>query len=802
MDEPGKAKLSEFALQRSAEEKAALVEIGRIVNSSTSMEEVFARFVGAARRVLTWDRLSVATVDARSGLLELVLVDGIHIESATVGLAFPIATHHLEDLRQSRAPVVLTGDQLELASRRRPFLRLLMDAGLRSVIAAPLVCDGAVVGSLTLGRRDPDGYAGRDLSLAESVGGQIAGAMARAQLLKLTRREAEERRVLAEVALAVNSELELERIYESVADGVKRLLPYDRIVITESGADDDTLKSVYVSGTPVKGHEKGVIFRHSAPTDGGPRWRRVLATGGPGEAPLPAHIQSTGLVSWVQVPMGGAANPLGFLSLRSKQPYCYSERDADLLDQFAGHVASAIRNARLLATSRKEAHERAVLNEISRIVSSSLDLEPVFPAFAEQVRKVLEFDRLVISGIDPEEDSVIDMCTYGVAIPEYDASRRYKLSQTIQIRAVQSRAPFIVEDFWAQDQPGLQTSAIHRSAGLRSSIITPLISNDRVIGSLNLKAKRPGAYQPEHIGVVERIANQIAGAVAASQLYSAAVLLGKERELRSRVETEKQELERISDAKSEFLSTVSHELKTPLASILGFADVLAKNRAGNLDPRQVEQVNLIQRNGRRLAVLINDLVDVSSIDAGKFDIHPSEFDAVELVQEIAKKFAEEVAARAQRIVVKTPPTSIWLMADRARLAQVLENLVNNASKYSPPRTQIDIEASVDHNRLALIVRDRGSGISEADRRRLFTYFFRAKNVATRSASGAGLGLVISKRIVDLHGGAITVDSQEGVGSTFQVLIPGVILLSSDPADVGTDPVASADPPPVLSSSAD
>lgn len=797
MDEPARDRPSEFALQRSAEEKAALVEIGRIVNSSTSMEEVFVRFLGAARRVLSWDRLTVATVDPRSGLLELVLVDGTQIDAAKLGRIGPVSDHVLEDLRQSRASIILTGATLVEASRRRPGLKLLVDAGLKSVLATPLVCDGAVVGGLTLSRRDADGYGGRDLPLAESVGSQIAGAVARSQLLKITRREAEERRVLAEIALAVNSDLDLERVYESVADGVRRLLPYDRIVITESVLETEKLKSVYVRGIPIAGHETGVVFDHPEQSAAVERWQRLIVSGSPEEPPPGPRIRDAGLVSWVQVPLGGAARRLGYLSLRSKKPYCYDDRDADLLDQFAGHVALAIRNAQLLAASRGEANERAVLNEISRVVSSSLDLGPVFPAFAEQVRKVLEFDRIVISGIDPEEDSVVDLCSFGVAIPEYDSSRRYKLSQTIQARAVQSRSPFTVDDFWTEDPPGLQTASIHRQVGLRSSIIAPLISNDRVIGSLNLKSRRTGAYGPDQVATIERLANQIAGAVAASQLYSAAVLLGRERELRTRVETEKQELERISDAKSDFLATVSHELKTPLASILGFADVLAKNRAGNLDPRQVEQVNLIQRNGRRLAVLINDLVDVSSIDAGSFDIHPEEFDAVELVQESARRFASEVLGRSQRIAVKTPPSSIWVMADRARIAQVLENLVSNASKFSPPRTQIDIEAAVDHGRLAIIVRDRGSGISEADRRRLFTYFFRAKNVATRSASGAGLGLVISKRIVDLHGGSIAVESQEGVGSTFQVLIPGIIVLSTSEQPAEPIPIPVTDPAPAL-----
>jgi signal transduction histidine kinase len=276
------------------------------------------------------------------------------------------------------------------------------------------------------------------------------------------------------------------------------------------------------------------------------------------------------------------------------------------------------------------------------------------------------------------------------------------------------------------------------------------------------------------VPLAENVASQIAGAIARSQLNAKAIQLSQERELRARLEAEKNELARVSEAKSEFLSTVSHELKTPLATILGFTDVLAANRQGNLTPRQVEQLGLIQRNGRRLGVLINDLVDVAGIQAGRFDIDPQEFDAVELLNEVARSFAPIVDARRQNLAVRFPAGSVRVSADRGRLAQVMANLLSNASKYSPEESQIDFEADVVGYRLMVMVRDRGAGIREADQRRLFTSFFRARNEATRSAPGTGLGLVICKRIIDLHGGSIDVDSAEGAGTVMRFQVPGVV----------------------------
>lgn len=435
---------------------------------------------------------------------------------------------------------------------------------------------------------------------------------------------------------------------------------------------------------------------------------------------------------------------------------------------------------------RRGIEEKAALAEIGRIVNSSTDMTEVYRRFADAVRRLVEWDRIALSTVDEQTDELTLVYVEGMSVPGWEVGTRRPVGDTIlgDLRTAGRGVSVAGEhlDRTGARRPGIREYA---SAGLHSLLAVPLICDGRIIGAMSLGLTRVNGYAEQALPLAENVAGQIAGAIARSQLNAKAIQLAEEREIRSHLEAEKRELERVSEAKSEFLSTVSHELKTPLATMLGFADVLARNRSANLTPRQVEQLGLIQRNGRRLGVLINDLVDVSSIDAGRFDIDPTEFDALELLWEVAASFGSLVDSRGQTLHLSLPEAPVWMSADRGRLAQVMTNLLSNASKYSSAGSRIEFEAEVDGRQLVVWVRDHGVGISVADQRRLFTSFFRAKNEATRSAPGTGLGLVISKRIIDLHGGSISFESSEGRGTTMRLQVPGVIEHS--PAEPGPSP---------------
>ncbi len=231
------------------------------------------------------------------------------------------------------------------------------------------------------------------------------------------------------------------------------------------------------------------------------------------------------------------------------------------------------------------------------------------------------------------------------------------------------------------------------------------------------------------------------------------------------------ELARVAAERSRILTNVSHELKTPLTSLLAFTDILARNRNQNLTERQLQQVDVMRRGARRLDVVINDLLDMSSVDAGKFAINREEFDAGQAIEEALRSWTPILDKKGQTLVGRHPAKNLWLNADRIRVIQVVTNLLSNASKYSGEGAEISVQVEAARGELAVSVDDSGIGMSRQEQTALFTPLFRADTVETRSEDGTGLGLVIVKTIVESHGGEISFVSEPGKGSTFRVTFP-------------------------------
>ncbi|MBI4012550.1 MAG: PAS domain S-box protein [Candidatus Rokubacteria bacterium] len=230
--------------------------------------------------------------------------------------------------------------------------------------------------------------------------------------------------------------------------------------------------------------------------------------------------------------------------------------------------------------------------------------------------------------------------------------------------------------------------------------------------------------------------------------------------------TERKAIERLKD---EFIATVSHELRTPLAAIRGHVELVMDGEAGPVTPLQQEFLGIATQNTDRLAVLINDLLEVEKLEAGKVQIREEPVDVAAVLREVVATFRLEAERKglafrdeiADRLVV---------IGDRDRLIQVFANLVSNAIKYTT-HGEVGVRASRRDGRVAVVVHDTGLGISAEDRQQLFTKFFRSAESAVRDAGGTGLGLVIAKGIVERHGGSIEVDSEKGIGSRFTVLLP-------------------------------
>jgi signal transduction histidine kinase len=216
-----------------------------------------------------------------------------------------------------------------------------------------------------------------------------------------------------------------------------------------------------------------------------------------------------------------------------------------------------------------------------------------------------------------------------------------------------------------------------------------------------------------------------------------------------------------------------------LTIISGFVDLLEDNPQGNLDQEQAETLGIIRRNASRLSLLINDMLDITRLDAGTFRVNPVDFDAVELMKEVSASFQGILEEKVQALATDGVEHPIWVRADRDRIAQVVSNLISNASKYSPQGSEIRLSCAVSGDSLDVSVRDCGIGISPKDQQKLFTPFFRVDNEETRKVSGTGLGLVIAKSIIELHGGGIALESAPGEGTTVRLTLPGLLAGPSE-----------------------
>jgi signal transduction histidine kinase len=232
--------------------------------------------------------------------------------------------------------------------------------------------------------------------------------------------------------------------------------------------------------------------------------------------------------------------------------------------------------------------------------------------------------------------------------------------------------------------------------------------------------------------------------------------------------TQQREVDRM---KSEFVSHVSHELRTPLTSIAGFIDLILEGEAGEIDENQHRYLSIVNNNANRLVDLINDLLDISRIEAGRIDLRCSTLDLGALVTTAATALRPQIDAHHQLLDLAVPDTLPNVWGDADRVLQILTNLLSNASKYTPDGGQLRIRAEPHEDMIAVSVSDTGVGMSPEELSRLFTRFYRVNNELTSEITGTGLGLAITRSLVEMHGGTITVSSTPGAGSVFTFTLP-------------------------------
>jgi signal transduction histidine kinase len=426
-----------------------------------------------------------------------------------------------------------------------------------------------------------------------------------------------------------------------------------------------------------------------------------------------------------------------------------------LQESYAGLERKVAERTRELAQSIREL---TALGEIGQAVSSTLDLNAVLDRIVARAVELSGADAGAVFRYRRAGREFRLWRAAGLEAPLAEALRKLLLREEetpAMGRAVRQDAPVQIADL--ADAPTFPLRNLAVDAGYRSALIVPMVRGERIFGTLVVQRRTPGAFPTNVVDLMRTFANQSVLAIQNARLFR-------------EIEEKNQLLEVASQHKSQFLANMSHELRTPLNAILGYSELLVDGIYGELGEKPLGVLERVQSNGKHLLGLINDVLDLSKIEAGHLALSLDEYAMPSVVQAVVA--ATESLARNKGLELRTKITEGMPIGrgDERRIAQVLLNLAGNAIKFTDSGW-VEIGARVVEDRFEVAVSDTGPGIAAADQARIFDTFQQVDDSITRQKGGTGLGLAISRRIVEMHGGTIAVTSTPGAGATFRVVLP-------------------------------
>lgn len=584
--------------------------------------------------------------------------------------------------------------------------------------------------------------------------------------------ETQVRELLVDIGRIIGASLDLESVCEQFAMALMRALPAERVAICTVAPGADTYELAYVSGRVGQGLSRGSTSRLSgSPAGAAIESRAPLLISGleleemAHDNPQLALQIELGLRWMASVPLIVNNDCIGALLLSSSRDDAFSTGDLDLLEQIAHQIAGVLRAVKLYAEQQREAEIRRSLAAIGVAGSRDLDLDRVFERVADELAELIHYDRVSVVVVDPDDPTQRRAFEIGVELPTSAGGNagRAEDGERLEWRSAAYGNHLESDDSEALAAVGLE-SCVEVSLGTEVG---------GAIGHLSIMSRERDAYTSRDLELMGLVANQITPAIQNALAHTHALQLAEAREQQVILEARSRELEQVNKAKSQFLALVSHELRTPLTSITAFSAILLKNKEQNLTEMQAKQLQAVRRNAAKLNYLIGDLLDVSCMELGTLKLDTTVFDVNTLLEELVESFVPIVASKSQNIEHVIGSSDLLISGDRQRVSQIFSNLLENASKYSPEGSPIRIEASRLDGRVVVTVHDSGQGISKEDQEQLFDPFYRADNDQTRATSGSGLGLALVKRLAELHGGSVSVESEVGRGSAFSVSLPAV-----------------------------
>jgi signal transduction histidine kinase len=642
----------------------------------------------------------------------------------------------------------------------------------RRMIGAPMLKDGAALGVIVVAWPEPGETPQRQRDLLQTFTSQAVIAIENARLFNETKEALEQQTATAEVLQVISGSVaDAQPVFEKILRSCQTLFAGDELGAVLAGDDGQLQLAAALGPGGVPRERRFVRPVAGSATELALRERRVLNYVDTGSADMPDTLrqmcEQLQIRSLLMAPMLWENRGVGSIWVGRASPLAFGDREERLLRTFADQAVIAIQNSRLFNETKEALEQQTATAEVLGVISSSVaDTAPVFEKILHSCSHLFESSEqgVVLLG----DDGRLHLGAHrGSALERLDAIFPMAMGDEPVARAMAEQRVLHYPDVLRDAEPGSVSRRVAERLGVGSytQVFAPMRWEGGGAGYLYVIRSPVTPFSDKEIGLLKTFADQAAIAIQNAKLFH-------------EIEDKSRQLEAANRHKSEFLANMSHELRTPLNAIIGFSEVLAEQMFGEVNDKQMEYLKDIHSSGQHLLMLINDVLDLSKIEAGKMELDLSCFDLGLLLEHSATLVRERALRHGLTLELDVGDGLVEWVADARKVKQVVVNLLSNAVKFTPNGGRVTVRArhlnGVDGHEgswAQVSVIDTGVGIAPQDQALVFEEFRQASGDVLRKSEGTGLGLALVRRFVELHGGAVTLVSEPGIGSTFSFTLP-------------------------------